>query len=151
MSFKRRLLPSTFLAAMALSASLSFAADPNVWPLPPEKTSGALSYTSGGVPHEQLPAVRAARGDYPLVLELYERVGNKNGYTAYVEVRITDSKGNVVLEDKSEGPFFLVKAPPGNYTVEASLGGRTLPKQRVSVPARGSKRVVFIFPQASKG
>ena len=131
-------------AALACAAVVARADD--VLPLPPPKQSGDVTYTSGGVPDEQLPAVKQARANYPLVIELFEKNGQKNQYTSYAQVRLIDANGNVVLDDKSEGPFFLVKPAPGTYKVEATFNGRTLEQRGVTVGASGSKRVVFVFP-----
>lgn len=131
-------------AALACAAVVAHADD--VLPLPPPKQSGDVTYTSGGVPDEQLHAVKQARANYPLVIELFEKNGQKNQYTSYAQVRLIDANGNVVLDDKSEGPFFLVKPAPGTYKVEATFNGRTLEQRGVTVGASGSKRVVFVFP-----
>jgi len=132
------------LAVFLACASLSARADDV--PLPPAKQSGDVSYTSGGIPDEQLPAVKQARASYPLVIELFQKNGQKNQYTSDVQVRLTNAKGEVVLDDKSEGPFFLVKPAPGTYKVEATFNGKTLEQRGVAVGATGSKRVVFVFP-----
>ena len=131
-------------AVLACAAAVAHADD--VLPLPPPKQSGDVTYTSGGVPDEQLPAVKQARADYPLVIELFEKNGQKNQYTSYAQVRLIDAAGKVVLDDKSEGPFFLVKPAPGTYRVEATFNGKTLAQRGVTVRAGGSKRVVFVFP-----
>lgn len=131
-------------AAFACAAAWAHADD--VLPLPAPKQSGDVTYTSGGVPDEQLPAVKQARANYPLVIELFEKNGQKNQYTSYAQVRLIDANGKVVLDDKSEGPFFLVKPAPGTYKVEATFNGRTLEQRGVTVNASGSKRVVFVFP-----
>ena len=130
--------------ALACAAMLAHADE--LVPLPPAKQSGGVSYTSGGIPDEQLPAVKQARASYPLVIELFQKNGQKNQYTSDVQVRLTNAKGEVVLDDKSEGPFFLVKPAPGTYKVEATFNGKTLEQRGVAVGASGSKRVVFVFP-----
>lgn len=132
--------------ALVAGAAPAWADD--VLPLPPEKQFGAVSYTSGGIPDEQLPAVRQARAGYALVLELFQKTGQKNQYVADVQVRLTNAKGEVVLDAASEGPFMLLRTPPGTYKVEATFQGKTLTQQGVAVAAKGSKRVVFVFPPA---
>ena len=134
-------------AALAMGAATAFADD--LLPLPADKQSGAVSFTSGGIPDEQLPAVRQARAGYPLVLELFQKDGKKNQYLADVQVRLTNAKGEVVLDDRSEGPFMLVRTPPGTYKVEATFQGKTLEQRGVAVGASGSKRVVFVFPPSA--
>ena len=117
--------------------------------LPPEKHEGNVSYVSGGVPDEQLPAIKQARRDYPLVIELYQKAGAKSEFTSGAQVRLTDKTGKVVLDDRSEGPFMLVKVPPGHYRVQATLNGKTVAAKSVSVASSGSQRAVFVFPQGT--
>jgi len=133
-------------AVLACAAHVAQADD--LLPLPPAKRSGEVTYTSGGIPDEQLPAVKQARASYPLVIELFQKSGQKNQYTSDVQVRLIDAKGNVVLDDKAEGPFFLVKPAPGTYRVEATFKGRVLEQRGVAVGASGSRRVVFVFPES---
>lgn len=135
---------ATLTAAFACMAHVAQADD--LLPLPPAKQSGDVTYTSGGIPDEQLPAVKQARASYPLVIELFQKSGAKNQYTSDVQVRLIDAKGQVVLDDKAEGPFFLVKPAPGTYRVEATFNGKTLEQRGVTVGTSGSKRVVFVFP-----
>ena len=134
--------------AVALACVAHLAQADDLLPLPPPKQSGGASYTSGGIPDEQLPAVKQARASYPLVIELFQKSGGKNQYTSDAQVRLIDAKGEVVVDDKAEGPFFLVKPAPGTYRVEATFKGRTLEQRGVAVGSSGSKRVVFVFPES---
>jgi len=136
---------AAIVSALLLSASAAHAQN---MPLPPVKEAGDVAYVSGGVPDEQIPAIERARGSFPLVIELYQKAGPKSEYTADAEVRIKNSEDEIVLNDKSDGPFFLVRTPPGTYEVEAVLNGKSLTKRAV-VPAKGSRRVVFVFPPAN--
>jgi len=136
---------ATLVAALLAGFAATAGAD-DLIPLPAPKQSGDVTYVSGGIPDEQLPAVREARGRYPLVVEIYEKLGAKNQYTADARVKLVDAKGQVVLDDTSDGPFFLVKPAPGTYRVEATYNGKTLEQRKVTVGATGSKRVVFVFP-----
>jgi hypothetical protein len=154
---KKAFLPLLAVAAMVCSSGPTWAADevlapvePSATlPLPPEKQQGNVSYVSGGVPDEQLAAVKQARGKYPLVVELYQKAGAKSEFTSGAQVRLTDKAGKVVLDDRSEGPFMLVKLPPGSYRVQATLNGKTSAAQSVAVAATGSKRAVIVFPQGT--
>ena len=149
---KHNLKASVSAAAIALSLALgaqTAQAQDAVLPLPPVQQSGNVSWVSGGVPDEQLPAIEAAKRDYPLVLELYQKAGAKSEYTAGADIRIKNGKGDVLLDAKSTGPFFLVRMPPGTYHVEATLEDKAISKKGVSVPSKGSRRVVFVFPEGT--
>lgn len=136
---------ATWVALLLASLTAAAIAD-DLIPLPAPKQSGDVTYVSGGIPDEQMPAVREARGRYPLVVEIYEKLGSKNQYTADAQVKLVDAKGRVVLDDTSDGPFFLVKPAPGTYRVQATYNGKTLEQRNVTVGTTGSKRVVFVFP-----
>ncbi|MET0333485.1 MAG: hypothetical protein ABW190_04380 [Rhizobacter sp.] len=118
-------------------------------PLPEVHTSGNVSYVSGGIPYEQLPAFTAARSQFPLNIEVYERDGNRNAFTADADVRIINAKsGDVVLETKTEGPYLWAKVPPGQYKVETTLNGKTK-EARVAVNGSKPTRTIVVFPQAT--
>ena len=137
------------LLSLAFVGSTGLVQSEVLLPLPPVKQSGDVSYVSGGVPDEQLPAIQKAKASYPLVIELYQKSGANSEYTADAQVRLKNSKGDVVLDDKADGPFFLVRTAPGTYQVEATLNGKTVTQRGVAVPAKGSRRVVIVFPQAT--
>jgi hypothetical protein len=119
-------------------------------PLPEVQTSGDVQYVTGGVPFEQLPAFREARRDYPLNIEIYEREGKKDGFTADADVQVVNAKnGNVVLETKTEGPYLWAKVPPGQYKVTATLNGK-VKETRVAVNGSTPARAVVVFPQGTE-
>ncbi len=118
-------------------------------PLPAVQTAGDVSFVSGGVPYEQLPAFHAARNDFPLNIEVYERQGNRNGFTADADVRVIDAKsGDVVLDTRTQGPYLWAKVPPGQYKVEATLGGK-VKESRVSVSGSRTARAIIVFPEGT--
>ena len=113
--------------------------------LPPERVHGVASYVSGGVSDGEVERFQAAFKQYPLIVELYEHSGTRDEYTAEADVRITDHKGTIVLEQRADGPFMLVRLPAGDYTVSASLHGESLPGHKVHVTDSGHARSVFVF------
>ncbi|MCR5881376.1 hypothetical protein LRS03_00240 [Rhizobacter sp. J219] len=118
-------------------------------PLPEVQTSGDVSYVSGGIPYEQLPAFHAARSQFPLNIEVYERDGNRNAFTAEADVRVINAKtGDVVLETKTEGPYLWAKVPPGQYKVETTLNGK-VKESRVSVSSSRTARTIIVFPDGT--
>lgn len=117
-------------------------------PLPQVKTAGTVQYVSGGIPYEQLPAFRAARRDYTLNIEIFQREGSRSVFTADANVRIVNAKsGEVVLESKTDGPYLWAKVPPGEYKVVATLDDQTR-EARVTVRGSQTTRAVIVFPKA---
>jgi hypothetical protein len=133
------------LAAL-LAAAVSLDAVAAVSPLPRERVSGTASYVSGGVSVDAAHAFEAAAARYPLVVKLYEHAGQRDEYTADAHVTISDRAGRVIVDDRAEGPFMLVRLPAGDYRVAASLKGRVLPAHQVHVTEHGHTSSTFVFP-----
>lgn len=118
-------------------------------PLPEVQTSGNVAYVSGGIPYEQLPAFNAARSQFPLNIEVYERDGKRSAFTADADVRVIDAKsGDVVLETQTEGPYLWAKVPPGQYKVETTLNGKVR-ESRVAVSGAKPVRAIIVFPDGT--
>jgi hypothetical protein len=84
--------------------------------LPQVQTQGDVSFTSGGVGLDESHALRREAPRWPLALQF---TGPGGGYMADVHVTITRGADKTVLDATSEGPYMLVKLPPGRYTVHA--------------------------------
>jgi hypothetical protein len=139
-----RALRSTALAlALAGAGALAFGADPA---LPAERQAGGISYLTGGVADDQAAAFKQARAGYPLAIELVQRSGGKNEYTADAQVQVADLAGNVVFAARAEGPFMLVRIPPGQYRVRGTLNGRSVEAAPVTVGAQGGAQATVVFP-----
>ena len=141
--FSTTTLGSTALV-LALAGAGAVAA---VGSLPAERQAGGVSYVTGGVAEDEVEAFKLARGSYPLSIELVQQSGGKNEFTADAQVRVTDRSGNVVLDAKADGPFMLVRLPPGSYRVQATLNGRTVEATKpVTVGAKGGVQTMLVFP-----
>jgi len=90
--------------------------------------NGAVSYVSGGVAVSGMRAIDAEEHNYNLKMLF---VAAQNGeYLADVNVMITDSKGNSILDTTTKGPVLLVKMPNGEYTVTTKTqSGKTLARK----------------------
>jgi hypothetical protein len=117
-------------------------------PLPETRMSGDVSYVTGGIPYEQIPAFTQARGQYSLNVEVYEKDGAKNGFSADAQVKLINMKGAVVLDAKTDGPYLWAKVPPGQYRLQTTLAGK-MKEQRVSVGNGKSTRAIVVFPQGT--
>lgn len=134
-----------FSAASTIVAATSSAWAVNT-PLPPEKHYGSISYVTGGIAQGEAKLFRQEMHQYPLAIELLEKAGKKEEFTADAMVRIVDQAGKTVFDAKAEGPFMLVRLEPGKYDVTAMLGGKTLHKSKVAVHKGGSAQAIFEFP-----
>ena len=90
--------------------------------------NGTIQYVSGGVAVSGMRAIDAEEHNYNLKMLF---VAARNGeYLSDVNVKITDSKGNSVLDTKTQGPVLLVKMPHGHYTVSTTThSGKTLTRK----------------------
>jgi hypothetical protein len=69
---------------------------------------------------------------------------NTGNYVADVHVKVVDSKGKVVIDDVSNGPWLLAKLPPGSYTATATYNGKAV-TQRFSAGS-GLRTTQFRWP-----
>src|SRR5581483_5249019 len=113
-----------------LTTGLGFAANPSS--LPPEHHQNGVSFVSGGVGQQEAQAFERAEGKYPLALEMLDRVGKRDEFTAGAKVNVLDAHGKTILSTIADGPFLLARVPNGQYTVSASYEGKTI-KRKVSV------------------
>lgn len=139
MKLQRWTLPAL---ALAIGVAAAQAAT-----LPPERQAGSVSYVTGGVSDDEAALFKQVRSGYPLAIELVRNNAGKHEYTADAQVRVVDRAGRVVLDAKAEGPFMLVRLPPGSYRVQASLDGQTVEKA-VTVGANGSAQAIVAFQGA---
>jgi hypothetical protein len=65
-------------------------------------------------------------------------------YLSDVDVAITDSEGNRVLDTKLDGPWLLVDLDPGRYTVTADFGNQKETRQ-ATIGQEGLHRAYFYF------
>lgn len=109
--------------------------------MPQEMHAGSIAYVTGGVGLDESTALKQAMASsqYPLAVQLY---GPGGEYLSDVPVKITDARKTTVFDAASEGPFMLVKLPPGQYTVTASHNGKEQ-RRSVSVPRKGHTSVRF--------
>jgi hypothetical protein len=113
-------------------------------PLIEPQTQGEVSFVSGGIGSNERDALQTMRADYNLRL-LFALQGTGE-YTSDVNINITDSKGNSLLETTSKGPMLFAKLKPGRYTVKAELNGRVLDKP-AKVRHNHTTSLSFIWPK----
>jgi hypothetical protein len=106
-----------------------------------------VSYVSGGVGAGEADRFKAAFDHYPLVVEVFRRDGARDEYTADARVKVADRMGRTVLDERTDGPFTLVRLPPGNYRVSAAMHGQREAERSVHVTPDGHAKAVFVFPE----
>lgn len=116
--------------------------------LPPVQHSGANTFITGGIGLDESTAFKSAMKDWPLTLQFAEKSGHKAQYVADVQVVVTDTKGQVVMNAKSEGPFILAKIPPGVYKVQAILLGKAM-HQKIELKDGQPAKVTFLWPASN--
>ncbi|TMG98592.1 MAG: carboxypeptidase regulatory-like domain-containing protein [Betaproteobacteria bacterium] len=119
--------------------------------LPAAQTEGAVSWVSGGIGEGAAADFKAAQSQYALSIEMSRRALPKNEYVSDAEVKIVDAKGAAVLQTKADGPFMLVKLPPGSYRVEATLDGKTAKSGVLKVGSKGAVHASLVFPEGTGG
>ena len=105
-------------AAMALAAAGAMTnAYAQTSDLPTIYSRGQISYTSGGVGQDEEQAFKREAPNWPLALQFSGAGGE---FIADVHISIMKRDGTKVLEAVSQGPFMLVKLPPGAYTLHVA-------------------------------
>ena len=112
--------------------------------LPPEQTFGTVKFVTGGVGLRESQALLQRREGFPLAVEVYQRDGGHDLYTAGADVHVLDPRGMAVLQAQAGGPFLLADVPPGRYTVVTTLDGQTQ-RRTVVVHNGGNSRAIFVF------
>jgi hypothetical protein len=123
----------SLLAVTLAAPSLHAAGEPQI------RQSGKISYVSGGVSEEARDSLQALAQGFNLKLVLATRSG---AYLSDVGIVIKDTRGQRVLDAKSDGPWFYVKVPNGTYEVAASANGATV-RKLVSIETQSQNRVDF--------
>ena len=137
--------------ALAGAAMVAAPAPAAAAQMPSEQHQGPVGYVSGGIGKGEAKLFERNMGQHRLAIELLERAGKAQEFTADAQVRIVDAQGRTVLDTKAAGPFVLVDLAPGRYSIFATLSGHQLRKSAVEVPRTGMARATFEFPARTDG
>jgi hypothetical protein len=113
-------------------------------PPPRVHSVAGVEYINGGAGEEARAAIDTERQAFPLRLVFSLASG---AYVVADHVDVSDSKGKVLAVD-NVGPMLLVKVPPGDYTVDASYGGKT--EERKVRVGRDGATVNWRWPEEAK-
>jgi hypothetical protein len=131
---------SLLLIALAMIPATPVLGD-EIGELPQVQMHGDITYVTGGIGQDESCAMKAAAGNYDLMLTFAERDGS---YVADVDVQIIDSSGNAVLQTVS-GPLLLANLPAGKYRVQADYNGATR-WRTANVGGSHPDRLTFTWP-----
>jgi len=108
------------------------------------KAQGSVPAVSGGVSLNARDPMRTLEKDANIKMVFALNTGN---YVSDVQVKVVDSKGKVVIDDTTNGPWLLAKLPAGSYTATATYNGRPV-TQKFSV-GKGLKTTQFRWPASA--
>lgn len=98
------------------TTDMTSAGNTNGGGMPQIQHQGSVEYVSGGVGLDESTALKRAASHWPLALRF---TGPTADYLSGVHVSIGGAGDTATLDAESNGPYMLVKLPPGRYTVHA--------------------------------
>lgn len=99
-----------------------------------------VSFVSGGTGASEKAWFREHASEFNLKATYNDTAGHN---LANVNVTLADSSGTTVLSTTTDGPFLLVKAKPGSYTLTSNYEGASQSK-KVTL-GKGTANVGFAF------
>ena len=107
-----------------------------------KKANASVPAVSGGVSLNARDTLRGSESNANVKMVFALNTGN---YVSDVGVKVTNSKGELVIDDVSNGPWLLARLPSGSYTANATYNGSTV-TQKFSVGSKGLKTAQFRWP-----
>lgn len=134
--------------ARAPSADLRAAEPPPALAITEGKTPQGFPYLFGGVSSDEREAIEGRAKDYNVKLIFAE----KNGpFVAGVTVTIADAKGAEIASVATDGPWFLILLPPGQYNVKATFQGQTKEVKNLTVRKNEIVRQTLVWDLGGGG
>ncbi|HEV7578448.1 MAG TPA: hypothetical protein VGO85_20635 [Caldimonas sp.] len=118
-----RLALSLAIALICTCAALAqpTPADPGAPPPPRVQVQGGVEYLNGGAGEEARAAIAAQAADFPLRIAFSTPGG---AYIVADHVDVANASGKVLGLDNA-GPLLAIKVPPGDYTLDVRIGGKS--------------------------
>ncbi len=111
------------------------------------RTAAGFRYISGGVSSEERESMQAHARDYNLRLTFAAKSG---AYLAGVTLLIRDTKGSEIINAVTNGPWFFIDLPPGNYSVTATFERQSREIKNIRVSKGQTVRRNFYWDVASE-
>ncbi|HEX8874988.1 MAG TPA: hypothetical protein VF780_10205 [Nitrosospira sp.] len=143
-----KIIVSASIMLVSVFSTLSFAQEEGSSPLPPVQSQGKTEFLTGGVGKDESDAILHVANTWPLTLELSKAAAPRAEYISDVQITIKDKSRNTVLDINAEGPYVLVKLPPGKYSLDAVFESKTL-HRNINIEKGHNQRISLMWP-ASK-
>ena len=121
MNVTPRLLLSLGVALSCSGAALGQPAPGAARPRVQVQAQGGVEYLNGGAGEEERSAIVAHSADMPLRI-VFSVAGGAYVVADHVDVA---SGGAKVLSVDNAGPLLAIKVPPGDYTVDVTVAGKS--------------------------
>jgi hypothetical protein len=95
------------------------------------KTSQGFPYLFGGVSTNEREAMEERAKGYNVKLVFAEKRG---AFISGVTIVIASAKGAEIASLNTDGPWFYIQLPPGDYSVKATFKGETKQIKSLRVP-----------------
>jgi len=115
-------LALTFAMAFACAAVAHAQPAPGAAPPPRVQLQGGVEYLNGGAGEEERAAIVAQSADLPLRIVFSVASG---AYVLADHVDVANAGGAKVLSLDKAGPLLAIKVPPGDYTIDVTVAGKT--------------------------
>ncbi len=101
-----------------------------------------IDYATGAVTVSELEQLQQERRDYSVWITTAAK--GSGAWLSDAQVRITDSKQQLVLDTMIVGPWLMAELPRGRYTIETTWEGQTQ-RRTANVGSGGLQRFVLYF------
>ena len=110
------------LIAFIVLSSISFSGFSQ---LPEVQMINNYNYMMGGIGEHEADAIQAESKKWPLSIIFSEHLKNDDLWVSGVQLKIINSKGNAIFDERIDGPMFLANLPTGSYQLIGSYRGVT--------------------------
>src|SRR5687768_12579895 len=115
--------------------------------LPAVQTQGETEFLTGGIGKDESDAILQEGKAWPLMLELAQAADPRAQYISDVQITVKDKSGNTVLDTSAEGPYLLIKLPPGKYSLDAVYESVKL-HRHLDIWEGSHKKLTLLWPAA---
>lgn len=115
--------------------------------LPAVQTQGETEFLTGGIGKDESEAILQEGKAWPVMLELAQAADPRAQFISDVQITVKDKSGNTVLDTSAEGPYLLIKLPPGKYALDAVYESLKL-HRNLDIREGSHKKITLLWPAA---